>query len=110
MKLFRQGGAQTIISPATYGGYMLAAAVDQQYLADYLEDFLTAGGQVNIVERPVEAEDIGKTAADLQPNVLLRVYRHGTILSPWEFQDGHRLEKGDVMLLFQPVKEEKTSS
>lgn len=43
VKLFRQGGAQTIISPATYGGYMLAAAVDQQYLADYLEDFLTAG-------------------------------------------------------------------
>jgi voltage-gated potassium channel len=110
VKLFRQGGAQTIISPATYGGYMLAAAVDQQYLADYLEDFLTAGGQVNIVERPVEAEDIGKTAKDLQPNVLLRVYRHGTILSPWEFQDGHRLEKGDVMLLFKPVKEEKTSS
>ena len=107
VKLFRQGGAQTIISPATYGGYMLAAAVDQQYLADYLEDFLTAGGQVNIVERMVEGGDIGKTANDLQPDVLLRVYRHGTILSPWEFQDGQRLESGDVMLLFRPVQDDK---
>ena len=110
VKLFRQGGAQTIISPATYGGYMLAAAVDQQYLADYLEDFLTAGGQVNIVERMVEGGDVGKTANDLQPDVLLRVYRHGTILSPWELQDGQRLETGDVMLLFRPVQDDKPHS
>jgi voltage-gated potassium channel len=109
VKLFRQGGAQTIISPSTYGGYMLAAAVDQQYLADYLEDFLTAGGQVNIVEQTVEGGDVGKTVQDLQPDVLLRVYRHGTILSPWEFQDGQRLKSGDVMLLFRPVKDEKLS-
>ncbi len=105
VKLFRQGGAQTIISPATYGGYMLAAAVDQQYLAEYLEDFLTAGGRVNIVERHVEDGDIGKTAGDLQPDVLLRVYRQGSVLSPWQFQDGQRLERGDIMLLFQPVQE-----
>jgi len=107
VKLFRQGGAHTIISPATYGGYMLAAAVDQQYLADYLEDFLTVGGQVNIVEQTVEGADVGKTAKDLQPDVLLRVYRHGTILSPWEFQGGQRLESGDVMLLFRPVKDDR---
>jgi voltage-gated potassium channel len=110
VKLFRQGGAQTIISPATYGGYMLAAAVDQQYLADYLEDFLTAGGQVNIVEKKVEGGDVGKSANDLQPDVLLRVYRQGTILSPWEFQSGQRLESGDVMLLFRPVKDEGQNS
>jgi voltage-gated potassium channel len=107
VKLFRQGGAQTIISPATYGGYMLAAAVDQKYLADYVEDFLTVGGQVNIVEQTVEGSDVGKTANDLHPDVLLRVYRQGTILSPWEFQDGQRLESGDVMLLFRPVQDEK---
>jgi voltage-gated potassium channel len=110
VKLFRQGGAHTIISPATYGGYMLAAAVDQQYLADYLEDFLTAGGQVNIVEQTVEEADVGKTAKDLQPDVLLRVYRQGSILSPWEFQGGQRLESGDVMLLFRPVKDDRPVS
>jgi voltage-gated potassium channel len=89
---------------------MLAAAVDQQYLADYLEDFLTAGGKVNIQERIVEKQDIGKTASDLQPDVLLRVYRQGTIISPWEFQKSHRLEQGDVMLLFKPVSEDTTSA
>jgi voltage-gated potassium channel len=110
VKLFRQGGAQTIISPATYGGYMLAAAVDQHYLADYLEDFLTAGGKVNFEERTVDKLDVGKSAFELQPNVLLRVYRQGSILSPWEFQKSHRLEQGDVILLFKPVPEETASS
>ena len=88
---------------------MLAAAVDQQYLADYLEDFLTAGGKVNIVERAVKGGDVGKTTNDLQPDVLLRVYRHGTILSPWEFQEGQQLESGDVMVLLRPVQEDKAS-
>jgi voltage-gated potassium channel len=110
VKLFRQGGAQTIISPATYGGYMLAAAVDQHYLVEYLEDFLTAGGKVNIEERTVDTQDIGKTALDLQPDVLLRVYRQGSILSAWEFQQKYTLEQGDVMLLFKPVLENKISS
>lgn len=103
VKLFRQGGAQTIISPATYGGYMLAAAVDQFYVSEYLEDLLTAGGRVNIEERTVDKHDMGKTAQDLQPDVLLRVYRQGSILSPWEFQHKYTLEQGDVMLLFKPV-------
>ncbi len=108
VKLFRQGGAQTVISPATFGGYLLADAVDQKYLADYVADFLTAGGQVNLVEQTVEDRDVGKTASDLLPDVLLRVYRQGTILSPWEFQGGQRLESGDVMLLFRPAQEDKS--
>jgi voltage-gated potassium channel len=110
VKLFRQGGAQTIISPATYGGYMLAAAVDQHFLVDYLEDFLTAGGKVNIEERTVDQQDVGKSAVDLQPDLLLRVYRQGTILSHWEFQKSHTLELGDVMLLFKPVSEDAAPS
>ncbi len=110
VKLFRQGGAQTVISPATFGGYLLADAVDQKYLADYVADFLTAGGQVNLVEQTVEDRDVGKTASDLLPDVLLRVYRQGTILSPWEFQGDQRLESGDVMLLFRPVQEDTVSS
>jgi voltage-gated potassium channel len=110
VKLFRQGGAQTIISPATYGGYVLAAAVEQHYLADYLEDFLTAGGKVNFEERTVDKQDVGKSALDLQPNVLLRVYRQGSILSPWEFQKSHRLELGDIILLFKPVQKNTASS
>ena len=101
VKLFRQGGAHMIISPSTYGGYMLAAAVEQRHLADYLKDLLTAEGHVNLIEEPVQDKDVGKTPGDLEPDVLLRVYRQGTILSPWDFQNNDCLETGDILLLLR---------
>ena len=101
VKLFRQGGAQMIISPSTYGGYMLAAAVEQAHLADYLKDLLTAGGHVRLVEEQVQDKDMGKRPCDLQPDVLLRVYRQGSVLSPWDFKEKDCFERGDILLLLR---------
>jgi len=104
VKLFQQGGAHAIISPSTYGGYLLAAAVDQHHLADYLKDLLTAGGHINLVEEPARDGDVGKTLEDLRPDVLLRVYRQGTVLSPWDFKPQDRIEKGDMLLLLRKAE------
>ena len=101
VKLFQKGGAHAIISPSTYGGYMLAAAVEQHHLADYLKDLLTAGGHINLVEEAAREEDVGKTLEDLRPDVLLRVYRQGTVLSPLGFQTSRPNEKGDMLLLLK---------
>lgn len=101
VKLFKQGGAHAIISPSTYGGYLLAAAVEHHHLTDYLKDLLTAGGRIRLVEEVVRDEEIGKTPEDLRPHVLLRVYRHGTILSPWDFRPQDRIEKGDILLVLR---------
>ncbi|WP_447969787.1 potassium channel family protein [Nitrospira sp. M1] len=101
VKLFRQGGAQRIISPATYGGYLLAAAVNQRHMTQYMEDLLTAGGRVNLVEEVIRDEDVGKTPVDLKPDVLLCVFRQGSTYSPWEFKENEYLEKGDVLLLLK---------
>ena len=104
IKLFRQGGASAIISPASFGGYLVAAAVEQTHCIDYFEDLLTSGGRVNLVQRPVRPQEIGKTAADLLPEVLLRVYREGAILSFWDFQqDREHLKENDTLLLIQQV-------
>ncbi len=101
VKLFRQGGANAIISPATFGGYALAAAVDQVHLVHYLEDLLTAGGRVNLIERPVRSDEIGKTARDLQPDIMLRVYRGDNLLSLWDLKDGQALQSGDTLVLLR---------
>ena len=53
VKLFKQGGADAIVSPATFGGYIIAAAVDHGHMVQYLDDLLTAGGQVSLLERTV---------------------------------------------------------
>ena len=103
VKLFRQGGANSIVSPSTFGGYALANAVDQAHMVQYMEDLLTAGGRVNLIERPVCAEEVGRTAVDLKPNIVLRVYRGDTIISMTEVQRGRRFESGDLLVLLIPV-------
>lgn len=106
IKLFRQGGASSIISPASFGGYLVAAAVDQAHSVDYFEDLLTSGGRVNLVQRPVKPEEVGKTASDLLPEVLMRVYREGKILSFWDFLNNkEKLKSNDTLLLIQQAIE-----
>ena len=103
IKLFRQGGANSIVAPSTFGGYALAAAVEQSHMVQYLEDLLTAGGQVNLIERRVREEEIGKTSVDLRPSVVLRIYRGGTSISLTEIQEGAQLRQGDLLVILNPV-------
>jgi len=103
IKLFRQAGANAVISPAMFGGFALAAAVDQPHLISYLEDLLTAGGRVNLLERTARPEEVGKTAVDLKPDVLLRVHRGTTLLSLWDLQEGQTLQAGDHLVLISWV-------
>lgn len=99
VKLFKQGNADAIVSPATFGGYILAAAVDHGHMVQCLDDLLTAGGTVGLVERPVEPNEIGKTPADLKPDVLLRLYRGADMVSLLELDQAGRLQAGDILVL-----------
>jgi voltage-gated potassium channel len=99
VKLFRQGGATGIISPSTFGGYLLADAVGHPHFMDYVQDLLTAGGRVSLIERPVEPNEIGCTATALKPDIVLRLYRRGTVLHFWDLQEGQKMEAGDVLLI-----------
>ncbi len=99
VKLFRQGTADAIVSPATFGGYILAAAVDHGHMVQYLDDLLTAEGSVRLVERPVRPDEIGKAPADLKPDIVLRLYRKSEMLSFLELDRAGSLKAGDVMVL-----------
>jgi voltage-gated potassium channel len=99
VKLFKQGSADAIVSPATFGGYILAAAVDHGHMVHYLDDLLTAGGKVGLVERLVGPEEIGKTPADLKPDVVVRLYRGVTTFSLLELDEARRLQAGDILVL-----------
>lgn len=99
VKLFKQGGADAIISPATFGGYIIAAAVDHGHMVQYLDDLLTVGGKVALVERAVRPDEIGKTPADLKPEFVLRLYRGPTMVSLLELEQAGRLQAGDILVL-----------
>ena len=99
VKLFKQGGADAIVSPATFGGYVLAAAVDHGHMVQYLDDLLTAEGNVRLVERPVGPDEIGKTPAQLKPDIVLRLYRKSGMFSFSELDRAGSLQAGDMMVL-----------
>ncbi len=105
VKLFKQGGADAIVSPATFGGYIMAAAVDQGHMVHYLDDLLTVRGNIALAERAVRPEEVGKTPADLKPDVLLRLYRGDRMLTLSELDLAGRLEAGDIMVLLTPSKD-----
>lgn len=99
VKLFKQGGADAIVSPATFGGYIIAAAVDHGHMVHYLDDLLTAGGKVGLIERAVRPDEIGRTPADLKPDVLVRLYRGSSMISLLELEQAGKLEAGDILVL-----------
>ncbi len=109
VKLFRQGGATGIISPSTFGGYLLAAAVGHPHFMDYVQDLLTAGGRVNLIERPVEPSEIGRTATTLKPDIVLRLYRRGTVIHFWDLHEGQKMEAGDVLLILKSLPDARAS-
>jgi hypothetical protein len=62
-----------------------------------------AGGRVNLIERQVREEEVGKTAADLKPMIVLRMYRGNTVISMTEVQNGTQLQRGDLLVILKPI-------
>lgn len=110
VKLFKQGGADAIISPATFGGYILAAAVDHGHMVHYLDDLLTARGKVALIERPVRPDEVGKMPADLRPDVLLRVYRGASMVSLVELEQAGPLQSGDILVVVTGGQDQSTEA
>jgi len=108
VKLFKQGGADAIVSPATFGGYILAAAVDHGHIVHYLDDLLTAEGNVSLEERTVRPDEIGKSPADLKPDILLRLYRGTHIVPLAKLDQVDRLERGDIMVILKSLRNGST--
>jgi voltage-gated potassium channel len=100
VKLFKTGGADAILSPATFGGYILAAAVDQGHMVQYLDDLLTTRGNIALLERTVRPDEIGKSPADLHPDLLVRLYRDSAAYSYLNLAQAGPLQHGDIMVLF----------
>lgn len=99
VKLFKQGGADAIVSPATFGGYILAAAVDHGHMVQYLDDLLTAHGNISLVERAVHPDEVGKSPTALKPHLVLRLYRRHQMIPLSQLEQITQLEAGDIMVL-----------
>ncbi|MEN9926460.1 MAG: hypothetical protein RL268_2586 [Pseudomonadota bacterium] len=96
--LAQQAGANTVINPVRFTGLLLAGSAQGTHVSDYLSDLASVGGQVQLVERTVTADEVGRSLDSLGPGTRgLRVVRGGRQIGFWEV-DAQRLEAGDVVV------------
>ena len=103
--LARQAGADNVINPVSFTGLLLAGSAQGAHIADYLSDLASVGGRVQLVERPVEPDEIGKSLNQLKTGGKgLRIYRNGAATGFWE-DEADVLQEGDVIVEIRPTPE-----
>lgn len=102
IKLLRQAGANITVMPSQAGGYLLAEAVGNNYVTDYVFDLLTSGGRVSLVERVAAPDEVGKSMRELACGLVVRLYRGGEPIGFWE-TDKSRIEQDDLLLIIEPT-------
>ena len=99
----REAGANNVINPVHFTGLLLAGSVRGAHIADYLADLASVAGRVQLVERPVTAEECGLPISDLKTGGRgLRIYRNGEALGFWEDQC-QNLRAGDIVVEIVPT-------
>ena len=99
--LARQAGANNVINPVRFTGLLLAGSAQGSHVADYMVDLATIGGRVQLVERTVRPEEVGRSLDHLASGGKgLRVYRGEREIGFWEVCT---LEQGDTIVEIVPT-------
>jgi len=96
--LARQAGATNVINPVNFTGHLLAGSAQGAHVADYMADLASIGGKVQLRERPVSAEEVGRSLDELASGGRgLRIYRGGKPFGFWE-DEARTLQAGDMVV------------
>jgi voltage-gated potassium channel len=105
----KRAGADVVVNPLDFAGLLLATTHGGQHIADYLADLASRQGKVQLIEREVSAEEVGKSLGDISEGLGLRIIREGTAYGFWRPQV-QNLQAGDMMMEIVPTPEVKTGS
>ena len=95
--LLRQSGADSVITSSGAAGRLLGLATETPRVVEVLEDLLSVGEGLDILQRPVEEHEVGPIGDVRSPNPVLAVVRDGQLL---RFDDERAavLERGDQLV------------
>ena len=97
IKLVRAGGADEVVSPPRFGGFLMADAVGAHGTVDFVSELLSYRGNYQLVERDVRPGEVGRMAREVEGTVVVEVHRGGHRLFCWQ-DNALRLEPGDRVL------------
>ncbi|MGI9375208.1 MAG: potassium channel family protein [Tsuneonella suprasediminis] len=103
--LARQAGADNVINPVRFTGLLLAGSAQGSHIADYMADLASVGGRVQLIEREVLPEEIGRGLNDLATGGRgLRLYRDGAGIGFWE-AGAAIMQEGDLVVEIRATDE-----
>jgi voltage-gated potassium channel len=97
VKLVRSGGADETVSPARFGGFLMADAVQSDATIEFVSDLLSFRGHCQLVERAPHPEEIGKLAREVVGTVVVEIRRGRGRLGCWK-DPLLRIEPGDRLV------------
>jgi voltage-gated potassium channel len=98
----KRAGADVVVNPLDFAGLLLATTHGGQHIADYLADLASRQGKVQLVERDVRPEEVGKALKDVSDGLGLRIIREGTPFGFWRRQV-EALKPGDIIMEIVPT-------
>ncbi|WP_235528262.1 potassium channel family protein [Sphingomonas sp. Leaf231] len=102
--LARDAGASIIVNPVSFGGQLLAQCTAGPHVADYVADLVTRNGKVELRERTVRADEVGKSPGDVTGGQIVRVYRGDRAIGI-DDPDAQQLHAGDFVIeLVEPKR------
>jgi voltage-gated potassium channel len=97
IKLVRASGANEIVSPPRFGGFLMADAVDTHGTVDFVSELLSYRGDYQLVEREARPHEVGRAAREVEGAVVVEIHRGGQRLHCWR-DAALRIEPGDRLL------------
>ena len=95
--LLRQSGANSVITSSDAAGRLLGVATQSPQVVDVLEDLLTVGQGLDILERAVDPGEVGPLA-DLRGRDPVVAVVRGERLMRFDDPDAQQLEAGDRLV------------
>lgn len=97
VKLVKVGGANEVVSPARFGGFLMADAVTTHGTVDFVSELLSYRGQYQLTEREARTEELGRLAREVEGAVIVEIHRAGQRQYCWR-DASLRIEPGDRVL------------
>jgi voltage-gated potassium channel len=97
----KRAGANVVVNPLDFAGLLLATTHEGQHIADYLADLASRQGRVQLIERDVRPDEIGRSLKDLDSGLGVRIIRDGKPYGFWRPQVAELLA-GDIIMEIRP--------
>ena len=98
LKLVRASGADVLVSPPRFGGFLMADAVEHQGTVDFVSELLSIRGDYQLQEREPQPAEIGRRALDIPGSLVVEIRRGSQRLGSWRHKD-LMIEPGDRLFV-----------